>query len=324
MGFHIWPMALVNPIIATVGALRRESAGIPPKTLSHYTSSPAVVAITEQRHVRAHCVTGLLDKTEVIHGTRLIDAKAEKTIGCGTTPFASMVLTRLSEQLERGIDRTFVLCFCASSNSLFHWRVGKFGFGDYSLQFETGVTPEPLLRPQSGGASVQYNRVIYSRSRQRHAIRKAIAATVTAIESSTGGTPEGPRMESTAAMVARNVSELLLDLIVSFKRRYYALEQEWRLVVRPDATPFSSAPEMADENFDVMVKTDAKTFKRYVELSAPYSNKIFGVPSPPPVPFTSVIESPFLRSRAERESIRRSLEENGRPDIAIHKAWYPS
>lgn len=318
MPFVVRPTDLADEILATTNALRREFlGGTPPKWLFHYTCSKAVVNIIDFRNIWATCVADVSDNTEVVHGVKIVSREVQRRIHA-SPPFAQMVLSNVAEKIKSRISRTFVLCFCGDSNSTFHWRkFGKLrGYGDYCLRFETSVTGEPLLRPQFGGSCVQYNRVIYGRRRQRYAVKTAVDAIVMAIERSTGGTPEGPWMQSLARLVTRDVSELLLDLVVCFKSRCYFLDREWRLVVRPDSALCSSASEMADTAFDVLVR---ETPRRHIELYASIPTALFCPTLVPSTPFSDVLESPFLKSLAERQSILHALSENGRPDIEIRK-----
>jgi hypothetical protein len=64
-----------------------------------------------------------------------------------------------------------------------------------------------------------------------------------------------------AQFCARNASQLLMDLVASFKERRFRQEKEWRIVCRPNLSLNTSAPGFERDNFKHLVKGD---YKRYV------------------------------------------------------------
>jgi hypothetical protein len=111
---------------------------------------------------------------------------------------------------------------------------------------------------------------------------------------------------------------LLLDVIVAFKRAEFSNDAEWRLAVRPNSALASSAPDLADRNFDVIVRRGEKP---HVELQVlrPIA-RFYSVSLRSPVPYTAITQSPYCDSAEELRVIQRVLEKNGRGDIAIRKA----
>jgi hypothetical protein len=310
--FQISPIGFVNEIIAQVNVIRRELlGGDPPAALFHYTRLSGAEGITNSRIVRAMPVTGLRDKQEVLHGVKLVESEAEKLTRTGVPKFVANVLGRIPEELRGRMSRTFVACFCANPASEFHWKE----YGPYCLRFETDHNREPLLRVSVSGAQVGYYRAIYGEAAQQNAVERALKGIVAAINSNTAGTLDGPWEDFS---LARNASELLLDVIVAFKRAEFSNDAEWRLAVRPNSALASSAPDLADRNFDVIVRRGEKP---HVELQvlrpiAPF----YSVSLRSPVPYTAITQSPYCDSAEELRVIQRVLEKNGRGDIAIRKA----
>jgi hypothetical protein len=262
----------------------------------------------------------LADQTEIHHGCDLLSDEIRKIIAIGVSPFEQIVLSKLPDHVRVRINRTFVACFCAYPNSLYHWRLSKhWGYGDFCLKIPSTTANQPHLRPSCGDAYLQYHRVIYGQIKQRRAISQALASVRNALDRYSRGTAEGPWIQGLGDFVARNAAELLLDLIVSFKRRRYALDREWRLVVRPNSALCSSAPDIADANFDVMVK---RASKRYVELFVKVEYSPFRPMLRPPIPFSGIIRSPFLRERVTQAEIQSALDEHDRQDIHVTRVGW--
>jgi hypothetical protein len=287
-----------------------------PPLLFHYTSAQGVIGIADSRVLRASCVADFADKTEIKYGVEILKDEVKRALRLGVPLVSEMVLARLAEQAVSRIHRTFAVCFCSDGSSLFHWR----RYGNYCLQFETNGRSEPLVRPTSWYAQAQYHRVIYGRFRQRAAIRSAIQAIVAALNRNGSGTSDGPSAEYISVFLARNTSALLLDLLTAFKKLRYYPEQEWRLTVRPNLSLCSSAPDLADKNFDVTVK---QLPRRFVELHIVRETRLFEPLLRRPVPFNAVIQSPFARNAHERVSIQKALDENCGPEIQLRAAGWP-
>jgi hypothetical protein len=329
MAFALSHAALVHDTCEKINTLRSRFLGTePPAKLFHYTNRDAVIGIAGSRTVRATCVVCLDDTTEVMHGIKAVETEVHSVLRYTVHPLARMVLKRLGEQMGTRISRIFVACFCSNRNSLRYWRLpwlSRHGYGDYCLEFATNKMREPLLRPTPfRGASVQYNRVIYGAKRQRKAIRTALQDIAAAISHNSSGQLDGPWATSVLDLVIRDTAELLLDLIVSFKRRRYILDQEWRLIIRPGEVVGSSAPAVTDSNFDLIVKREVRgnKSKRYVEVFLPRQTFPPLLSSMSPIPFTAVYQSPFSKSSADFQAIRLTLNENGGADIPIRPSRF--
>ena len=183
----------------------------------------------------------------------------------------------------------------------------------------TNGVREPLLRPRSFyGALVQYYRVRYGIEEQERALNTALETVSRAMTVNSRGDPQGPWMNTIADMIARDASELLLDLVVSFKRSAYAKDEEWRLVIRPGEVLASSAPTAADHKFDLIVRseTTANKTRRFVELYLPKQTFSSVAPMSSPIPFCAIHINPF-KSSADAKDIRVVLDENGGVNIPL-------
>jgi hypothetical protein len=158
---------------------------------------------------------------------------------------------------------------------------------------------------------MQYFRVIYRDCLQVQAIQRAIAEVTRAIDIYTNGERPGPWI---ADAVARDASQLLFDLVISFKNKKFRNEREWRIVCRPKLNPASSAPAMADENFNHLIRTGEK---RFIELTTPAKSDWPSILLRPAVPFSSVQQRPHTNDMKALAEIREMLNQNGRQDIPV-------
>jgi len=255
----------------------------------------------------------LEDAKEIEYGVELVREEVRRKIKSGLAEFPQVVLKILPADLIDCKPWTFVVCFCAIQDSGFHRKY----YGECCLEFDTGSSWDPQLRPRSSDADIRYYRAIYWRCAQRGAIRRAIAAITDSAAKNTSGVAQGPWMESIAQFCARNASQLLMDLIASFKASRFRREKEWRIVCRPNLSLNTSAPGLERDNFKHLVKGDRK---HYVELHIPVPNhgQIIGAPGISSVPFCSIRRPDGFRSDDdESRRIRQMLEENDRRDIKL-------
>lgn len=311
MPFSTSPVSFANEVLADINSIRLTLlGGSPPRFLFHYTSFAGVTGIAESRALRAFCAANQKDGSEIRYGAEMVDTELKKILREGVGATAEMILEGLSAQALRRMDRTFVACFCSSGKSVFHWQ----RYGEYGLRFDTNRNREPLLRPASTAAETGYHRVIYGRAKQKTAIRFALRGIARAVSNNTQGALTGPWAESIVKILTRDAAQLILDLLVAFKKLRYCPEREWRLTVRPKTSLASSAPEMADQNFDITVQRGERS---YVDLQLPGATQFFEPLLWPVVPFSAVMQNPFRPNAKERALIRDVLEQNGRVDIPV-------
>jgi hypothetical protein len=308
------PTEFTSDIAKTVNSIRlRLLGGRLPPALYHYTCFDAVLKIGDSRVLWATSAADLADATEIEYGAELVEEQVQRKVKSGIAEFPEMILQRLPAALIDCKSWTFVVCFCPTSDSAFHWK----DYGEYCLEFDTRRSWEPQLRPRTSDADVQYYRAIYWQCAQRGAIRRAIDAITDAATNNSSGVALGPWTESIARFCARNASQLLMDLVASFKASRFRREKEWRIVCRPNLSLNSSAPDLERDRFKHMVKGDRK---HYVELhtQAPDRGQIIGGHPRLAVPFCSIRrQDGFLRDDDELRRIRQMLEDNGRSDIKL-------
>jgi hypothetical protein len=314
MSFLLRPTEFTSDVAEAVNAITlRLLGGRLPPALYHYTCFDAVLKIGNSRVLWATSAADLEDAKEIQYGAELVQEEVRRKVKSGVAEFPQMVLKLLPAGLIDCKPWTFVVCFCAMQDSGFH----RNDYGEYCLEFDTRSSWDPQLRTRRSDADVRYYRAIYWRCVQRGAIRRAIDSIANSAAKNTSGVAQGPWMESMAQFCARNASQLLMDLVASFKARQFRREKEWRIVCRPNLSLNTSAPGLERDNFQHLVKGD---HKHYVELQTPVPDRgqIIGGHPRSAVPFCSIRRPDGFRSDDdELRRIRRMLEENDRRDIKL-------
>jgi hypothetical protein len=264
MPFSSWPLTFGHDLAETVGHIRsRLSPRQVPRALYHCTSTDGVLGIIDSKTLRATCVEDLKDQSEIYNGIEMIQAEVQRGRNLSVGSFPQQVLSLLSEALNTRRSWTFVACFRAKRGAK---RVVQ-EYGPYCLQFDTFSNWEPRLRLPGLQADIQYHRVIYESARKCNAIQRAIDSIIILAAKNSRGDLRGPWAESIARIHARTASQSLMNIIASFKHSTFEWEDEWRIVCRPRCSIAGSAPDMADDGFRPLIKTDAtRSGKRFVEL----------------------------------------------------------
>ena len=282
-----------------------------PPVLYHYTPEMSTVLnIGNSRILRATCALDLDDTSEIRYGVQIIRDEVSRTIRTNISPFSKLVLGFIAEHVEGRASFTFMACFCAEEDSSYHWK----NYGAYRLGFSTNGSWNPMLVLAGTDSYTQYFRVIYRSCVQTQIIRKAISEIVGVIDIHTRGEPSGPCIPWLAKSMARDLSQLLFDLVISFKNKKFQSEREWRIVCRPKLALTSTAPSMADENFVHRIRPGTKKF---IELTTPSKSDWPSIVLRPIVPFFSVMQGNSVKNGQALIEITKMLIENGRPDISV-------
>jgi hypothetical protein len=212
--------------------------------LYHYTTADGLKGIVENDELWATSAYYLNDSTEIMYGYQLIDEALDvwqKKANPPEDSIAGGLVYSLQRQfghdyLKRNvITPIYLTCFCEEDNLLSQWRAyGQ--SGGYSVGFR--VLSEGIvygLKPEPSVYSARCVKVEYDRGEQLRRILELLDSLVPimddpqvteAIRSLGSLSPEGFGWPS------GTISEILLDESVAFKNPAFAVEKEWRLVVR--------------------------------------------------------------------------------------------
>jgi hypothetical protein len=212
--------------------------------LYHYTTAEGLKGIVENKELWATSAYYLNDSTEIIYGYRLLDEGVAKWVEKVNPPEDSISRgLAFSMQRQFGhdlLDRNiitpiYLICFCEEDNLLSQWRAyGQ--SGGYSIGFR--VPSEGIvygLRPEPPVYTARCVKVEYDRSEQLRRILEILdfvmpvldePLVTDAIRSLDSLSPFG------FGWLSRTISEILVDESIAFKDAAFAVEKEWRFVVR--------------------------------------------------------------------------------------------
>lgn len=289
--------------------------------------------MTVERRFRATSADSSSDQKEIVYGcdrfAALIDAKVASN---GFSDFTGRILNELRSLPRQRVGRTFLASFCERDDCLTLWK----GYGGYSLCFPTGVQAGAFLTAPRGLATGQgfvtdILPAVYDKSEQETMLRSILDPLVEVLEdrSLINGFETGPYVRSLASFVAFTISSLALRVIVCLKNPAFEDEREWRIVVMPSHTAFSSDPTEADQNCQCYIKT--KWSKPYVELSAMEPEErivpgaVFGPPTPPPrLPIHQVRIGPCRLGEEMAQRARQLLDKYRLEEVRVLRSEIPT
>jgi Protein of unknown function (DUF2971) len=186
----------------------------------------------------------LNDSTEIMYGYQLIDEALEvwpKTVNPPEDSMAGGLVYSLQRQfghdyLERNIiTPIYITCFCEEDNLLSQWRAyGQ--SGGYSIGFH--VLSEGIvygLKPEPSVYTARCVKVEYDRGEQLRRITELLDFLVPIVDDAQ--VTEAirslePLSPNAFGWLSSTIAEILMDESVAFKNPAFAVEKEWRLVVR--------------------------------------------------------------------------------------------
>lgn len=306
------PVGYANDVTSALNEVRVKSLmGKPPKHLYHYTKLSGVKGIIESRCLWATCVAEMADPKEICLGAEIVEREA-LSLARNEPSFVREVLNGLPDHIRKRMAYTFIACFCGLGGSTYHWQT----YGDYRLTIPTDDEHGPLVSPASLGVNAQYHKVLYDRCKQEAALRALLRTLKDALKTHVAGAPSGASAEWLVGFLTRVAAEILLDLIVALKGREFRPDREWRIVVRPNRSPLTSAPTWEDQQF--LASSVKNGVRKYIPLYLQSNaTALLFSSSRPAVPFEQVEQSPSLGSSAELKQIRNLLVRHNRPDIPV-------
>jgi len=202
----------------------------------------------------------------------------------------------------------------------------------FPVNLRTGVgmvAPRGLATGQ--GFVTEMTPAIYDRAEQQKALTSLLDLLIGTLEDSAliSGPDSRPWAAESARFIAFTVADFALSFIVPLKRSQFRDEREWRIIVRPCHTPFSSDPTEADRNCECFIKVGPS--KRYVELAPlePEEQLIPGVPfglptKPPRFPINAVRVGPCEQGEKMAELARRLLDKHGLHSTHVLRSKLPT
>ena len=212
--------------------------------LYHYTTVAGLKGIIENNEVWASSAYFLNDSAEVLYGYEVIVEVLDAWLNAPCTAGAHRMSSEAAEHLKEKFlsdlvgDRSkpvYLACFCEDGNLLSQWRA--YGpSGGYAIGFRVSLPdPRRMLTPEPKVHTARLIKVEYSRCDQVRRCREILNGVLPILDEP--GVAEAIRIARWSTLsfegFVESIGEMLLEETLSFKSKAFAVEQEWRMVVRP-------------------------------------------------------------------------------------------
>ena len=212
--------------------------------LYHYTTAEGLKGIVENEELWATSAYYLNDSAEILYGYRLLDLTLEKWLK-RAVPHEGSISRGLAESLRRyfGLDALernvitpiYLTCFCEEGNLLSQWRTYG-SSGGYSIGFKVpvegivyGLVPEPRVY------TARCVKVEYDRDKQIRCALEILDSVLPILdeqEVTDAVRSIDPLSPLGFSQLSRIIQEMLTEESIGFKDGAFAVEKEWRFVVR--------------------------------------------------------------------------------------------
>ena len=202
--------------------------------LHHYTDARGMIGIVQSKALWATEVDYLNDSKELEYGLSRVRAEIDRlqdeyeSVPLVRDNLLDSLQTHLSN-FHQGLYRIFVSCFCEEGDLLSQWRGYAGRGGGYALGIEFGDD----TKIQSTGGH-EYNpmlrKIIYNPEEQRQYIRDYLGKVCESISSEERAFQDDFQNEAAWSSLASWLTNILMDLAVSFKHPGFSEENEWRLI----------------------------------------------------------------------------------------------
>ena len=202
----------------------------------HYSNIDGLQGIIENREIWFTHILSMNDPQEIDYGRTLVNEKLDKRIEKEENKFIRSFLnsTKVStSSFGRMIHQTFVACFCESPKILSQWRNYGDSGGGYCLGIK--VTEKSQILQKVSGKYEKYKpylrKVIYSKEKQNQLVDEILETTINHLRSLLGKIQaDDKKKDFFSASISAILSNILIDMILSFKMEAFQEEQEWRLL----------------------------------------------------------------------------------------------
>jgi hypothetical protein len=297
-----------------------EEDGHPPPTLYHYTGADGLIGIVTSGRLWASGIGYMNDATEETYAAsviqRAVDDVADRIPRSEIMDiFRQMVVPRIGHSSD-AMARPFAACFSAVDDLLSQWRgygsgVGGYALGFASNQINAGSVDDPVPTPFT------LRKVIYDPDRQRDLAVQVTEAIMSVVASLEPHIRRGADAAALGVACGSRLSWYLTELLVSFKHRSFAEEEEWRLVhLRPGQASVPGAPV---ERSPVSVRAGAGFLVPYVELVTTRDL----LTEADRVPLVDVVRGPSPQPELADDALRLLLEQAAYSDVQIRPSAVP-
>jgi hypothetical protein len=270
--------------------------------LYHYTNADGLKGIIENEELWATSAYYLNDSAEILYGYRVLDSALEEWLKQASPPEDSIsrgLVTTLRryfghDAVERHIITPIYLSsFCEEDNLLSQWRAYG-SSGGYSVGFR--VPAEGIfygLKPEPPVYTARCVKVEYDRDRQIQRVLEILDSVLPILDEPevTGAVRSIDSLSPLGfSSLLRIIQEMLVEESIGFKDAAFAVEKEWRVVVRSRDLLKQGSDDGDHANLKIHFRTARGRLIPYVKLK----------PDNAPTPLVGGREDPTYRERALR------------------------
>jgi hypothetical protein len=299
---------------------------LPDGCLHHYTTADGLKGIIENNELWASSAYFLNDSAEIVYGCGILKEALDEWIAANPRPDDSLSLgtakqlrTTFGEHLLNMhiVQPIYLSCFCEDDNLLSQWRAyGQ--AGGYSLGFQVpaadfltgqGFRPEPCTYTS------RWVKVEYGKKQQIRRCKEILDAILPAFDDKTTAqafATIGDHPLSGYSKVLRTMVDILMEEIVGFKSEAFAVEKEWRVVVRQRDLTKQGTDDGGETPIQVYFRSSRGALVPYVKL----------IPTNPGerLPIYCVRTGPTLEANAATLGLPLFLQTKGYPGVRIRRS----
>lgn len=206
------------------------------KQLFHYTDLNGLQGILKKRELWLSHISSLNDPFELKYGQNLVarelDNQIVKEDDDNLREFYKSIKISVGS-FGNFIHQPFIACFCESENLLSQWRAYANNGGGFNLGFE--ISDDSLITYDKSdlqnGFKPLLRKIIYKPEVQTSLIKDYLDKISEGYKKGIiGKVSDGMDQNYHSAVMGSQASNLLLDLILSFKNPAFSEEKEWRLI----------------------------------------------------------------------------------------------
>ena len=212
--------------------------------LYHYTEPKGITGILRNRAMWLTHTSALNDPSELNYGKEVISNELDEARDLEKNSIIRNLLYLLSKNLNRFdtiLYEVYITCFCLDPNLVSQWRCySNQGCGyNIGLKFDSNTKLYHTISKSDSHSHLVLRRVVYEPNEQQSLVRDYMKRVVQAVNKAKDKFRSQEEIDNWLPMAAQEASNVLFDLILSFKNQAFEEEEECRLIMamRADHRP---------------------------------------------------------------------------------------
>jgi hypothetical protein len=201
--------------------------------LFHYTNPTGLKGILESRALWYNHTAPLNDPSEVKYGISVIKSTVKSLIEKADNSEDKLkFLQHINNSVTLGnLHHAYIACFCESGKLLSQWREYSNKGGGYNIgfTFNNDTHVNGIQGDVYSSSKLKLRKVIYDRKTQEILVEKVVTGLFESVLKSKEKLNDAD-FDYVLSVTGLTSSNILSDLVISFKHEAFSEEQEWRAV----------------------------------------------------------------------------------------------